>query len=315
MIRLLMALTIMLCLGCASIGRKDMVGEPDFIPISEWQQLQIDLLDAPPDLFRAIKQAVEVRLQSKNKAVTATPAVSRPSREVLLDVLTHSQDQALIPDDEFVSLRNVVIGVQREQEQPYAAALASYLTQSDFSCQQPLYGRYFQRRYSAEPTEYQCPAEVPFSVLTRYDGATNVWLDPKRVKSIHLLFAGMSESLASRFGHLALRLVVCPEGKTSASECDANLFEHLVLGYQAHIDELSLNTLKALNGDYPLTNQAKRRKYAEKIHDCCRCSCINVSCVVQLYFTTGKEYCYREGRDCLCRGCYGAATGTCGSKR
>jgi hypothetical protein len=87
-------------------------------------------------------------------------------------------------------------------------------------------------------------------VHTRYNGAQNIWINPNRVKSIHLLFASQSESLASRFGHVALRLVVCPEGKTTAAECDENLSEHLVLGFRAHIDEFSLNTFKALNGDY-----------------------------------------------------------------
>ncbi|WP_460597677.1 lipoprotein N-acyltransferase Lnb domain-containing protein [Geomonas sp. Red276] len=75
-------------------------------------------------------------------------------------------------------------------------------------------------------------------------------MDPRRVSSIHLVFAGKSGSLASRFGHVALRLVVCPEGKSTAADCDANLFEHLVLGYEAHVNDLALDTLKALKGDY-----------------------------------------------------------------
>ena len=91
---------------------------------------------------------------------------------------------------------------------------------------------------------------MPFAVVTRYEGGQITWLDPRRVKSIHLLFAGQSGEMASRFGHVALRLVVCPQADASEEACDANLFEHVVLGFQAHIDELSLNTFKALAGEY-----------------------------------------------------------------
>jgi len=236
--------------GCASTSRQNTLNAPAPIPMRSWLQLQGDLRDAPVELRRAITQAVQARLPKADQAVTVTTEASQTSRAVLLEVMAHSPDRAFLPDAEFNNLHDVVIGENRHLEQTYAAVLAGYLTQPDFGCQQPLYLRYFQRRYGAGPGANQCRAEVPFSVLTRYDGAGNVWLDPKRVKSIHLLFAGKSQSMASRFGHLALRLVVCPEGKTSAAECDANLFEHLVLGFQAHIDELSLNTLKALNGDY-----------------------------------------------------------------
>jgi len=250
MTRFAVVLAAMLIAGCAAPAKRDAAGALAPISSSTWRQLQLDLRDAPDELRRAILQAGDARLPPAGQADSVKTEVPQTSGAVLYDILTHSGDLAFLPDAEFESLHKVVSVENRQLEQPYAVALAAYLTEPDFACQQPLYGRYFQRRYGAGPAAKQCRAAVPFSVLSRYDGAATVWLDPRRVKSIHLLFAGKSESMASRFGHLALRLVVCPEGKTSAAECDANLAEHLVVGYQAHIDELSLNTLKALNGDY-----------------------------------------------------------------
>jgi len=146
-----------------------------------------------------------------------------------MDILTHTRDAVLLPDAAFEKLHKVVSGNNPPLDESYSAALAAYLTQSDFACQQPMYATYFQHRYAADEVVSTCSAQVPFSVLTQYEGAKTVWIYPKRVKSIHLLFASKSASMASRFGHVALRLVVCPDGKTASEDCDTNLC-HAVSG-------------------------------------------------------------------------------------
>lgn len=250
MIRISVVLAALLCTGCAMAAKREAASAPAAISPTSWQQLQIDLRDTPVQLRRAIMLAGEARLPQAEHPLAGSIVEAQSSHALLVDIAAGSRDTMLQPDAEFHRLQDIVLGEERHQELPYAAALAGYLTQPDFDCRQPLYGRYFQRRYSAATGVSRCRDQVPFSVISRHDAAGVVWLDPKRVSSIHLLFAGKSQSMASRFGHLALRLVVCPEGKTSAAQCDTNLFEHLVLGYQAHIDELSLDTLKALTGDY-----------------------------------------------------------------
>jgi len=248
MIRMALILAALLCAGCASIANRitDEMVAP--IPADCWRKLQRELLDSPDGLHRAITREGEARLLQAGMENMPRAGEPETSSELLLDLLAHTRDQALRPDQEFTALQGVVSGTQI-QAQPFAAALAGFLTQPDFGCREPLYGNYFQRRYAGGKGE-PCSGPVPFAVLGRYDGATNVWLDPRRVSSIHILFAGKSPSPASRFGHLALRLVICPEGKSSSAECDANLSEHLVLGFQAHVDDLFLNTFKALNGNY-----------------------------------------------------------------
>lgn len=248
--RLAVILIATLFVGCASANKRSVVVEPSPISAYGWQEAQTVLRDAPEGLCQAITQAGDARLRHPDRAEPLNSAGPQETRAVLLDILTHTHDRTLLPDAEFEMMIDVVVGNNPQPRRSYAVALAGYLTQPDFACHQPVYARYFQRRYAAGPAVAQCRPEVPFSFFTRYDGTQTAWLDPKRVRSIHLLFAAKSQSLASRFGHVALRLVVCPEGKTTAAECDANLFEHVVLGYMAHVDELSLNTIKALNGEY-----------------------------------------------------------------
>lgn len=247
--RIAVILIAILFVGCSSTSKQTLPGEVAPISNHGWQQLQSALRDAPVGLRGPIIRTGEARLQPADQAVMLMTTESQEPHALLLDILTHTDNQVLLGDAEFESLREAVIGKTRQQ-QPYAAALAGYLIRSDFGCQQPIFAAYFQRRYAMGHTANPCRSAVPFSVLTRHDGAKTTWLDPKRVRSIHLLFAGRSGNMASRFGHVALRLVVCPEAQSTDADCDANLFEHVVLGFQAHIDELSLNTLKALNGDY-----------------------------------------------------------------
>lgn len=247
--RFAVALIATLVVGCASPGKQDVIGSAPPISIRGWHELQNELQNVPPQLREAIMREGVARLPRTEQAASPNTKEPETSSKVLLDILQYAHDQALLPDAEFERLASSVIG-KNWQRQSYAAALAGYLTQADFGCQQPVFAGYFQRRYPAANLAKPCNADVPFAVFNQYDGAKIVWINPKRVKSIHLLFASKSQSMASRFGHIAVRLVVCPEGKTAAEVCNANLLEHVTLGFQAHIDELSLDTFKALNGDY-----------------------------------------------------------------
>lgn len=245
---LLVVLLAVLSAGCAAVTRPDPAGGWP-ISISDGQPLPSTLGDLPPGLRAAVTQAGAARLPRSGQAALDTAPVQE-LQAVLVDILTHTRNQTLLPDARFEKLEQVLSGRHRPLAQTFATALAGYLAEDDFVCQQPVYAEYFARRYGARHPARPCPGMVPLVVISRYDGPQIVWLDLARVQSIHLLFAGNSGSMASRFGHVALRLVVCPPGKTTAAECDVNLADHLVLGFQAHIDELSLDTLKALNGDY-----------------------------------------------------------------
>ncbi len=248
MSRLVIALAALLLAACAVPPGPPPVTQ-DARPLSPqaWQSLQSALRDAPAQLQQALAVQARSQLTAQTSRTEAASAASAPG--VLFDLLVHADQPALLPDEAFQGLSEVVSGNKRPPH-AYATALTDYLLDPDFACRQPLYAGYFQRRYAGASGAVSCRRPAPFSVLTRYQGAQVTWLDPRRVQAIHLLFAGQSGEMASRFGHVALRLVVCPEGNDAPEACDANLFEHLVLGFQAHIDDFSLNTLKALAGDY-----------------------------------------------------------------
>ncbi|MCU1732263.1 MULTISPECIES: DUF4105 domain-containing protein [unclassified Pseudomonas] len=171
---------------------------------------------------------------------------------VLLAVLALSgcalKPQAVDPD--FAAVSAVATGAAAPSSADYQHQLQSYQHDPAYACRQPLYAAWFLRQSVAAAAPAPCAASVPFAVQTPDEGVQVVWIDPARVSAVHLLFAGNSPSPASRFGHVALRLVVCPAADSSPASCDSNLAEHLVLSFQAHVDDFTLDVLKALGGEY-----------------------------------------------------------------
>lgn len=193
-------------------------------------------------------QALASVLQTLASASHGDPAhISRESLNALLQCTT---DPRLLPDAVFSQTARVVMGKNVPAPQLFAESLADFLTSDDFHCRQPIFHDYFVRRYGSFGNRDACADRVPFWRLDQVQGGQVVWLDPRRVRSIHLLFAGKASNVASRFGHVALRLVVCPQLDSTDTACDENLFEHLALGYRAHVDELSLDMYKGLTGRY-----------------------------------------------------------------
>lgn len=249
MSRIAVLLIAMLAAGCTTSPKLDNSGGMTSLTDAQWQLRQPVLSHAPEQLKQALTQAGSGGGNRVTHAQEQHAGKPDP-RDVLLAVLAQARDPLLRQDDEFENVTRALSGKNGAGPQTFATALVDFLLQPDFACHQPVYARYFSVRYGTKKDSAPCLGAVPISVQTPYDWPQIVWLDPKRVRSIHLLFAGKSPSLVSRFGHVALRLVVCPSDDSSDEECDANLFEHLVLGFQAYVDELSLDTFKALRSEY-----------------------------------------------------------------
>lgn len=245
------ALVAALLAGCVSTSKLGIFDGSYLISFGALAQVQAVVQQGPVVLRRAIRDAAESRLHDGVAVELKSEKTPADVMATIADVVAHSQNRLLAPDAEFERLHGVLVGARQDPKTAYAQAVAEYVTQADFACRQPLYAHYLDRRYAAEQEgRTPCPTAVPLLILDRYENPKVIWLDPGRVKSIHLLFAGKSGSAASRFGHVALRLVVCPEGEASTDSCDANLFEHVVLGFQAQVDEFSLDTFRALTGGY-----------------------------------------------------------------
>ena len=237
------SIAILLLAGCA-LTTPPASKTPAPLSRQNWQVLQPYLKKAPEVIQKAIHTAALARLESEG----STSTTSMTAADTFFDLLSHSEQPLLHADDKFTHFKQMVLGSQSAPASPYAQALTDLIFQPDFNCRQPLYFKYFQHRYQTNTSP--CATPVPFLLLNRHEGTKAIWLPPQRVSSIHLVFAGQGPNMASRFGHVALRLVVCPEGKSSKEACDSNLFEHIILGFAAHIDEFELNTFKALSGDY-----------------------------------------------------------------
>ncbi|ELR63826.1 hypothetical protein C942_03285 [Photobacterium marinum] len=244
--RLIIIITLLLA-GCAQQSVQQ-VSKP--ISANDWQLLEAQLSAVPADVHRAIEQEAQTRISQ-----TISPErQSLSGKKLLVELIQSADNPVLVADESFYQLDEVVSGSEQGASS-FAEVLSDYLLQPDFACRQPVFARYFQQRYQVQVTALKCQDKVPFFVVDRYKGGKIAWVAPEQVSEIHLLFAGEGKNLSSSFGHVALRLVICPEdesekGLPEKESCDTNVFEHLVLGYMAHIDEFELDTVKALSGQY-----------------------------------------------------------------
>jgi hypothetical protein len=197
--------------------------------------------NAAPALLNALQHEALTR---------AATAHASPPKETIQRLVQKSNQPELQADKRFDLLEQVAGGNPPDLQTRFAEVIAEALTQARFSCTQPLYRDYLDQRYGMPASVPACADELPFLVLSRGKGASVEWLDIHRVKEIGLVFASASDNIASRFGHVSLRLTVCPKGSEDAGACDRNLYEHISLGFLAQVDGLTLNTLSALTGKY-----------------------------------------------------------------
>lgn len=158
---------------------------------------------------------------------------------------------------EFAALQRL-LGDTGAHAPSYSELEQAYNTQPDFACRQPAYAAYFQRARAADNRSLVCDEKLPL-LMWHKEGAWQVrWVNPAQVRSVHLLFAGKSPALASRFGHVALRLVICPDLASTSEACAINVDEHLVLGFQAHVDDSQIQLRRAIFGGYHTRLMANR---------------------------------------------------------
>lgn len=244
--RWLVILLLIFLSGCSTYQPLDT--EPESALTRGKIQAELNALNISVSLKKILSD--EVTLFSVQEINKLSSFLGKP-KALLHEILLITDTAQLVANDKFVSLVGVVIGEPSDVEKYFNDAFINYFLDPTFACKQPIFTNYFNHRYAAFTAPINCESEaVPFSKMTQYGEEQIIWIDPRRISSIHLLFAGNSEQLASRFGHVALRLIVCPEKSSSDDECKVNLREHIVLGFQAHIDDYSINTLKGLMGTY-----------------------------------------------------------------
>lgn len=150
----------------------------------------------------------------------------------------------------FNALYRSVTGKKETKNSEFIAALSAYQQQEAFNCRQPIFWRFFYEKNITGAATEACADALIFSIDAPFQELSLITIPVERIREIHIVFAGKGSSFASRFGHIALRLIVCPSAQATKEQCDENVFEHLILGFRAHIDEFSINHWKALNGKY-----------------------------------------------------------------
>ncbi|WP_198666655.1 lipoprotein N-acyltransferase Lnb domain-containing protein [Marinomonas shanghaiensis] len=164
--------------------------------------------------------------------------------------LSESELEWLSADERFTVLQALVSNSHQHPENHFADSLWHYVNEDNFVCRQPVYAAYFADRYGAQLNYESCPKMVPFYLLDTHLGGHLVQISPDNVREIHVTFASEGDSFASSFGHVSIRLVVCPDASSTIDACQKNLFNHIFLGYVARIDEFSMNPLKGVFGGY-----------------------------------------------------------------
>jgi hypothetical protein len=239
-----------LLVGCSTLPKPEARARPQSISAVEQRELGETLRDAPRGLRELLAHEIEGRMTpGAGSAGTAAPVDADP-RAILREILVSTRNPALLPDAQFLQFQQLVTHGKAADTRSFAAALTAYMADPEARCRQPLMTRYFDQRYRASAEFAPCEGRVPFFVPTRYEGVKIVWIDPKRVGAIHLMFAGKGRSVISGFGHVSLRLIVCPDAGANADTCDLNLGEHLVLGFGAHINDIEIDINRALHGEY-----------------------------------------------------------------
>jgi hypothetical protein len=144
-------------------------------------------------------------------------------------------------------------------QESFAVHLALFLLDPSFSCRKPALHNYFKRILNHTPFgKQECS-----SLNTKLYGANElVDIDPSRIYQIHYFLAGKGERMMSRWGHAMLRIVMCsPERKELSEKCLTEDIGHdVIISFRAQVDDLSINMIKGLTGQYP------SRMYVSRIH-------------------------------------------------
>lgn len=123
-----------------------------------------------------------------------------------------------------------------------------FLLDPDYRCRRPAAYAYLERALGVRPFPHsQCT--VNHAV---HAGGTRLVLDPGRIYQAHLLLAAAGSEMASRFGHLMVRLLRCaPDRAEVGPPCLEDLQDHVVLGFAADLrGEPGIDPLKGLTGGY-----------------------------------------------------------------
>ncbi|WP_341707629.1 DUF4105 domain-containing protein [Halopseudomonas sp.] len=135
----------------------------------------------------------------------------------------------------------------------FTAVNAEYfLLDPSYACRRPALYRFFVEHFGWAPFDTRCADAYPY-LNAGADKQQSLlgWLDPERVYAVHYLLAEPEQTLASRWGHSMLRLVICAPGRPRGPDCLLDLEQDLVFSFRAYVDDVQLSHWDGLVGEYP----------------------------------------------------------------
>ncbi len=139
-------------------------------------------------------------------------------------------------------------------EEFYAVNMEYFLRDPEYACRRPLIYQAFKDHFDFTPfPQVDCQDSISFLVTSNSGTVVGLEkIDPKKIYEIHYLQAAPGSSLASRFGHSMIRLIICAPHRTAVSaDCLKDLMYHRVLSFRAKTESDSYSPIKGITGDYP----------------------------------------------------------------
>lgn len=144
----------------------------------------------------------------------------------------------------------------------FATNLAFSIMDPLFSCRRPAMAEFFHQRFGIVKKSCQINFSVPLTATGEF-----VDLNPESIREIHYITVPLknpSKIIRYAFGHVGLRLVVCPSS-INLNECRNDWRNNIVINTEANLSGKDFNLKKAVFNEYQ--SQLKVLRFSDFVRD------------------------------------------------
>jgi hypothetical protein len=124
-----------------------------------------------------------------------------------------------------------------------------FMLDPQFKCRRPNLYSAFSKRLNHIPFKNSTCSSVREISYSNTRNVKSLSLNFNEVREIHYLFASKGKAIMSRWGHSMFKIVSCPTTWSTADCRKKGKFA--VVGFLAQVNDVNLNALKGVFGDYP----------------------------------------------------------------
>ncbi|MGE3757459.1 MAG: hypothetical protein AB7H97_06875, partial [Pseudobdellovibrionaceae bacterium] len=141
-----------------------------------------------------------------------------------------------------------------DPEEALAVNFEFFIMDPNYKCRRPVHYEYYKKQFAHEPFKNQsCEIYREVSLDSESTKAQIMGLQKlttENLYSIDYLYADSAKAIMSRWGHAMYRLVYCKPGRPLGPDCRNDISNHLVISYRAQVDDMNINNIAGLRGDY-----------------------------------------------------------------